>query len=213
MVVFCGSQSQRRIQHSLVSTPLIPYVQPHRMNDLAANNSHTIPHVQKTKGYIFFISSAIAQIRTPFASAYSASKIAVNRLTEYTASGQSQYNISRNLTVESFRRMPTEYPEIKSFALHPGLPKTETALSSGVSGPYYDSVSLSAATMLYLSAGKADWLNGRCVRDTVSLYRVCSADIRVVVCPVGMSPPTGTSKKSRGTGRRKSSSKMGSLAS
>ena len=60
-----------------------------------------------------------------------------------------------------------EYPKLTVFALHPGLIRTQMA-EEGDNGSLddmaFDSVQLPAATMLYLTSGRVDWLNGKSVR-------------------------------------------------
>jgi len=111
-------------------------------------------HLQKVNGYIIAMSSIGQQLRSPFASDYQVSKHAIGRLVEFIAQ---------------------EYPEIKIFSLHPG--GVLTALSAeaklielGV--PLPDPPELAAATALYLTSGKADWLNGRFVDSTWDLGEV-----------------------------------------
>ena len=61
----------------------------------------------------------------------------------------------------------TEFPSIPVYAVHPGV--VETNLVRGVELPNslsaasvpFDTPELSAATMLYLTLGKATWLSGR----------------------------------------------------
>jgi hypothetical protein len=88
------------------------------------------------------------------------------------------------------RIIAAEYPEITSIAIHPGaIPETELAKASipeGTTLPDFiipDTLELAAAVTLHLAAGKADWLNGRCVcaRDSALL----SADERSVVVGSG----------------------------
>jgi NAD(P)-dependent dehydrogenase (short-subunit alcohol dehydrogenase family) len=73
----------------------------------------------------------------------------------------------------------TEHPSIRAFALAPGMIPTRLAAETGASGSGRgderadgdaelkrvapDSVALPAATMLYLTSGRADWLSGRFV--------------------------------------------------
>ena len=54
-----------------------------------------------------------------------------------------------------------EYPDLKIFTLHPGSIPTEMGSDAKAGDPPTDSVALPAATMLYLTAGSADWLIGR----------------------------------------------------
>ena len=61
-----------------------------------------------------------------------------------------------------------EYPKLTVFSLHPGTVKTQMAkeASEGYTGEMvYDTVQLPAATMLYLTSGRLDWLNGKSVRN------------------------------------------------
>jgi hypothetical protein len=70
------------------------------------------------------------------------------------------------------RIIGTEHPTVRAFALSPGLPPTRIATeaipveargSGGVGPGSPDTVALPAATMLYLTSGRADWLSGRFV--------------------------------------------------
>lgn len=64
-----------------------------------------------------------------------------------------------------------EHPEVRTFALHPGAIRTPLALEAVKAMPpdvakaleahLTDTVDLPAATMVYLTSGKADWLSGR----------------------------------------------------
>jgi NAD(P)-dependent dehydrogenase (short-subunit alcohol dehydrogenase family) len=103
----------------------------------------SIPHLVKSKGSAVAVTSRAAQVRLPFASDYCVAKHALGRLVEH---------------------IQLEYPDIKIFNLHPGSPPTEMGLGTNhpiASAPPTDSVELAGATMLYLTAGKADWLVGR----------------------------------------------------
>ncbi|KAJ7624831.1 NAD-P-binding protein [Roridomyces roridus] len=104
----------------------------------------SIPHLLETKGYAIVVSSKAAQVRVPFGSDYAVSKHALGRLTEH---------------------IYLEYPDIKIFALHPGSIPTEMGSGTNPPGlpPPTDSVALPAATMLYLTSGRVDWLIGRYV--------------------------------------------------
>ena len=70
-----------------------------------------------------------------------------------------------------------EHPSVRAFALAPGMLPTRLASDTrggGATGDLDDdadlkklapdSVALPAATMLYLTSGRADWLSGRLVR-------------------------------------------------
>lgn len=116
------------------------------------------PELQKTQGYVVVIGAGLAQLRYPGISDYGISKFAINRFVEYIA---------------------VEFPNIKSFSLHPGVIFTNMVESSRADAPakkgsfeqpdvvnsgiVLDTAELPAATSLYLTAGKADWLNGRYV--------------------------------------------------
>jgi len=101
--------------------------------------------LEKTSGRIVVVSSNVAQIRFLLASDYATSKHALNRLVEFIA---------------------LEYPKLTVFALNPGTIKTQMVEEGSGSDGYpddmvFDTVQLPAATMLYLTSGRLDWLNGR----------------------------------------------------
>lgn len=99
--------------------------------------------LEKTGGRIVVITSSFAQQRILRASDYCTSKHALNRLVEFIA---------------------LEYPKLKVFALHPGAHKTQLAVEGGVGFPEditFDALQLPATTMLYLTSGPLDWLNGK----------------------------------------------------
>ncbi|KAN0111895.1 hypothetical protein V8E52_008101 [Russula decolorans] len=109
--------------------------------------SAAIPALEKTQGYIIAMSSIGAQLRFPGASDGCITKHAVNRLVEFVV---------------------LEHPSIRAFALAPGQIPTRLAAETGALGDNEDggvdapdSVPLPAATMLYLTSGRADWLSGR----------------------------------------------------
>ena len=70
--------------------------------------------------------------------------------------------------------MYTENPDVPIFSLHPGAVLTGMASVAGIadSPVPFDTVQLPAATILYLAAGKADWLQGRYVDSTWDLSEV-----------------------------------------
>ncbi|KAI0319886.1 NAD-P-binding protein [Amylostereum chailletii] len=109
-----------------------------------------VEHIRKTKGYIIATTSANAQMRLPFSSDYSISKHALGRLIEFIA---------------------LEYPDVKTFVIHPGSIRTQLASDAGFGEEVQmpDTLQLPAATMLYLAAGGADWLNGRYLAATWDL--------------------------------------------
>ncbi|KAI9444544.1 NAD-P-binding protein [Lactarius indigo] len=99
--------------------------------------------LEKTSGRIVVVSSSLAQLRYLLASDYATSKHAINRLVEFIA---------------------LEYPKLTVFALHPGSVKTQMAEEANdgyPEGMVFDAVQLPAATMLYLTSGRLDWLNGK----------------------------------------------------
>ncbi|KAI0034544.1 NAD-P-binding protein [Vararia minispora EC-137] len=102
-------------------------------------------HLQRAHGHIVAVSSIGAQLRGRFASDYSISKHALNRLVEFIAE--------------------VEYPEIKIFSFHPGGVRTELAISTRLEElfgvEFNDPPELAAAATLCLTSGRYDWLNGR----------------------------------------------------
>ncbi|KAH9021148.1 NAD-P-binding protein [Lactarius pseudohatsudake] len=110
--------------------------------------------LEKTGGRIVVISSSAAQLRIPHASDYATSKHALNRLVEFIA---------------------LEYPKLTVFALHPGVIKTQMTEEAGVEYPDdfpLDTLQLPAATMLYLTSGRVDWLNGKYLAATWDIAEV-----------------------------------------
>ncbi|KAI0055782.1 NAD-P-binding protein [Artomyces pyxidatus] len=101
-----------------------------------------VPHLRKSSGYLIAISSAAGHVRVPTVSDYAISKHALDRLVEF---------------------VPIEYPEVTSFAVHPGSVATDMTANSTTPISFDTKIELSAATLLHLAAGKADWLNGRYV--------------------------------------------------
>jgi len=109
----------------------------------------SMPYLQETNGRIIAVGSNAAQLRIQFCSDYCTSKFALQRLIEFVA---------------------LEYPNIKSFVLHPGAviatglgEKNYDPDAPAFKGLECDTVALPAATILHLAAGKADWLHGRFV--------------------------------------------------
>ncbi|KAI9467357.1 NAD-P-binding protein [Lactarius psammicola] len=110
--------------------------------------------LEKSSGRIVVISSNAAQLRFPHASDYATSKHAINRLVEFIA---------------------LEYPKLAVFALHPGSIRTQMAEEGGVEYPddlTFDTLQLPAATMLYLTSGRLDWLNGKYLAATWDIGEV-----------------------------------------
>ncbi|TFK65493.1 NAD-P-binding protein [Pluteus cervinus] len=112
----------------------------------------TLPELAKTKGYHIIIGSIGGQMRRPFASSYATSKHTVNRLNEYIA---------------------IENPDVKAFSVHPGAILTELAKNvPEVSSLLIDTLQLPAATLLRLTSGREDWLNGKFVNSNWNLDEV-----------------------------------------
>ncbi|KAH9042845.1 NAD-P-binding protein [Lactarius hengduanensis] len=110
--------------------------------------------LEKTGGRIVVVSSNGAQLRIPHASDYATSKHALNRLVEFIA---------------------LEYPKLTVFSLHPGVIKTQMTQEAGVEYPDdfpLDTLQLPAATMLYLTSGRVDWLNGKYLAATWDIAEV-----------------------------------------
>ncbi|KAI0275425.1 NAD-P-binding protein [Gloeopeniophorella convolvens] len=101
------------------------------------------PLQESDLGYVVVISSLAAQVRLPFCSDYSSSKHAVSRFVEFVAQ---------------------EYPKLKAYSVHPGALDTKMNADSGFVAPEgfeWDSFALPPAVVLYLTSGRADWLNGK----------------------------------------------------
>ncbi|KAI0299364.1 NAD-P-binding protein [Multifurca ochricompacta] len=110
-----------------------------------------IPHIQEANGYVVAVSSAAAQIRGIGASDYCLSKHALGRFIEF---------------------IPLEYPGVRAFSLHPGACDTTLGHDARSGIPMVDSLALPAATSLYLTSGKADWLSGRYLSATWDMGEV-----------------------------------------
>lgn len=108
----------------------------------------TLPELVKTgNGYIFFLSSSLAQARKSGDSAYNISKHALNRLAEWVDLENSKDGV-------------------KSIAIHPGAVPTDLSLeyrtSHNISAHVFShNAALSAWTEVKLSSGSEDWLSGR----------------------------------------------------
>ncbi|KAA1467251.1 NAD-P-binding protein [Dentipellis sp. KUC8613] len=99
---------------------------------------YTLPYLSKVNGYFIVTTSNGALIRMLNGSHYIISKEGVNTLVELIA---------------------IEFPNVKTFAVHPGVVDTEMARATTFKP--VDSPQLVSSTYLYLTAGKADWLSGR----------------------------------------------------
>jgi len=119
-----------------------------------------VPYLVQSKGYVVIVSSAMAQMRMPFSSAYATSKHALNRLAEFIV---------------------LEYPEVKVFSIHPGIIMTDMAKVTGFPVEYVvDTLQLPASTILRLTSGKDDYLSGRYVSASWDLDEVALSKDRIV---------------------------------
>jgi len=111
----------------------------------------SVPELVKTCGQVVILSSSGAQYRVPCASDYCLSKHALHRLAESVV---------------------LENPSIRAYCVHPGMIATQ--LNHEVQGPVppEDSLALPAATILYLTSGRADYLSPRYVSATWDLGEV-----------------------------------------
>jgi len=126
----------------------------------------TLPHLTKSKGYIIFLSSSLAQMRIPGGSAYNIAKHSLNRLAEW---------------------IDIEYRNqgVKSFAVHPGGVATDLSRKLKESLPngekiFSDSSNLSAWSYVRLTSGSEDWLSGRFIDLTWGLDEVAKLKERIV---------------------------------
>ncbi|KAI0315370.1 NAD-P-binding protein [Amylostereum chailletii] len=110
-----------------------------------------IPELLKTTGQIIIVSSSAAHVRIPNASDYHLSKHTVDRLAELVA---------------------IEYPTIKTYAVHPGVIETQLNKESVSPVTLADTLELPAATFLWLTARKAEWLSGRFIAAPWDLEEV-----------------------------------------
>jgi hypothetical protein len=116
----------------------------------------------ETKGSIIVVTSAMGHLRVPLSSDYSSSKFILDRIVEFSALGRG-FSAFRLHDYVLILFTHAEYPELRIFGLHPGV--IQTALAQEILGEEgtwpFDTVSLPVATMLAISAGKAEWLRGR----------------------------------------------------
>ncbi|KAI0051520.1 NAD-P-binding protein [Auriscalpium vulgare] len=124
-----------------------------------------IPELLKTNGQIVIVSSGVAQLRIPTASEYCTSKFALNRFAEFIA---------------------LEYPSLRVFPVHPGVIGTELNLATDAPVPAVDTLALPAATFLYLTSGKANWLSGRYISAPWDLGEVESVWKQKIVAQNGL---------------------------
>jgi hypothetical protein len=108
----------------------------------------------------------------------------------------------------------TEHPSIRAFALAPGMIPTRLAAETRASGSgggdgdgdaelkkvAPDSVALPAATMLYLTSGRADWLSGRFAPLARLLFHIHLSHLFFMGL-LDSVPRTGTWRRWSGIGR------------
>jgi NADP-dependent 3-hydroxy acid dehydrogenase YdfG len=95
--------------------------------------------LERSRGCFVAMSSTGAQVRIPGTSDMNLSKFATNRLIEFIV---------------------LEYPSVRAFVLSPGVVRTRLLIEAKAGEPL-NTVALPAATTLYLTSGRADWLSGR----------------------------------------------------
>ena len=137
------------------------------------SHSFSIPELLKTKGQIVFVTSLAAQVRLPNSSEYCTSKHAINRFAEFVTIGE--YYLVICASIGTKRQLPhrlAEYPDIKVFSINPGSVETDMFNELGIEIPPNSTTGLAAATILYLTSGKADYLSGRYTSATWDLGEV-----------------------------------------
>jgi len=125
----------------------------------------SIPELVKTHGQVIATTTLAAHLRLPVLNDYSISKHGVNRFIE----------------VFSY-----EYPDIKAYAVHPGVIATPGAVKAieqyGFPGGIkaQDTVELPSATFLWLTARNAEFLSGRYIHAPWDLNEVIAAKDEIV---------------------------------
>jgi hypothetical protein len=79
---------------------------------------------------------------------------------------------STGYSTVALSKCPTENPDIRIFCIHPGTIATKLVEESGSPVVPQDAIALPAATILYLTSGKADYLSGRYVSANWDLGEV-----------------------------------------
>jgi len=118
-------------------------VQEINLKGLYLVSKYFIRNLEGKIGTLISMSSTTALVVFPTQTAYGSSKLATNRLIE---------------------TLHFEYPNVRSFSLHPGLVDTALSRTHEVSTRYawtMDSPALSAGTVLYLTTPGAEFLRGR----------------------------------------------------
>ncbi|KAI0269891.1 hypothetical protein BC834DRAFT_1014534 [Gloeopeniophorella convolvens] len=146
-----SNEAQRTVLLVMAETDPAGWWEVHETNVRGTFNfvHGSLPELVKTKGRIVIVTSVVAQLRVPTVSDYCTSKHTLGRLAEHVA---------------------VEYPDLKVFCVHPGV--VETDMTKSRNSEVTESVALPAATLLFLTAGKADYLSGRYVSATWDLGEV-----------------------------------------
>ncbi|KAI0294641.1 NAD-P-binding protein [Multifurca ochricompacta] len=126
--------------------------------------SAALPALESARGYVIAISSVGAQLRIQGGSDGCIAKHTVNRLVEYIVLGNCFHPVSLvkndNQYASALSPYDVEYPGVRAISLAPGFVPTQLSRTSNAGEPP-DTAALPAATMLYLTSGRADWLSGR----------------------------------------------------
>jgi len=89
--------------------------------------------------------------------------------------GTSDAHISKHAVDRLIEFIVLEYPNVRAFALAPGLVHTRLFVEAGAGVQLptgtLDTVALPAATTLYLTSGRADWLSGSTTPQIGTLQR------------------------------------------
>ena len=126
-------------------------------------SAHRLETTGKSGGHLIFISSVGAQLLTPGASDYQASKHAVNRICEFVDVDHAEDGI-------------------KSFAVHPG--GVATALAKNMPDEMHpflnDAPELAAGFIVWLCSGKADWAKGRYLSSNWDINKLMQMKDKII---------------------------------
>jgi len=75
--------------------------------------------------------------------------------------GSSSYAVAKLGMAKLSDMIHAEYPNIRSFAIHPGIIYTDMSVGSPIAPHSIDTVDLAGGYMLYLASPRADYLRGR----------------------------------------------------
>jgi len=109
------------------------------------------------------LTSVAANFRIAGGSDYCTSKHTLLRLAEFVTIGECELTFAECNSVDRFL---AENPSIRTYCIHPGIIPTELFIDTQAFVPVHDTLGLAAATILYLTSGKADFLSGRYVAAT-----------------------------------------------